>query len=482
MKHYILSLVLILGVCPAFSQRAFEYNASLSGEIATGRLPFWQSVNRYGLVPESNGAALNAGIFSDFNSKHKIRLAYGVSAAGYLSKYENKIFIDQLYTSFQWTKLRLDLGMIHPDTEYNGLSSTNGNIVNSANARTLPGYNLRTEYIFVPLCKEVLSFKFNWGDYTMIDDRFVDRPRLHNKSLFVRIKPHRHLEIILGIEHWAQWAGKSPLYGKQPSSFRDYVRIVCAKEGGQGATVSDSVNALGNHLGREHIRINYLADDYTLTFYHDIPFEDASGTDFRSFPDGTYCFYYGSKHRQSWITDVMYEFYYTKYQSGSLHDRPLTPEEIEQTGLSSSDRKILGGRDNYFNNGEYRSGWTAYGRTIGSPFIIPYQRNQEGFVPGVYNNRIIAHYLGIQGQAFRQIPYKLRLSYTLNYGTYSNPLPEIPRQFSFGLETRLLSNKNLPLDINCGIFGDFGQLFPHTVGLSISFTYKEILIKSHTNQ
>lgn len=80
-------------------------------------------------------------------------------------------------------------------------------------------------------------------------------------------------------------------------------------------------------MGREHLRINYLADNYILSFYHDIPFEDGSGTDFRSFPDGTYCFYYGSKNPEQWISDVIYEFYYTKYQSGSRHDRPATEEE-----------------------------------------------------------------------------------------------------------------------------------------------------------
>ena len=56
--------------------------------------------------------------------------------------------------------------------------------------------------------------------------------------------------MIVGLEHWAQWAGTSPDGGKQPSSFKDYIRIICAKEGGTGASVSDSINALGNHLGR----------------------------------------------------------------------------------------------------------------------------------------------------------------------------------------------------------------------------------------
>ena len=472
-----ISLFLFLFLLFFYTQgqkRSVDYKTSLTGFVASqNTLPFWAINNKHGLIPNGHGALLEVGLFSDFTNRHKIQFAYGVSVAGFLSRPDNHLILDQLYARARWRNLRLDLGMIHPAEEYQGISSTNGNFIRSGNARTFPGYNLNSEYMKVPCTKGILSIKFNWADYMMIDDRYVKDTRLHNKSVFLKIKPHQRWEIIVGLEHWAQWAGTSPDKGKQPSSFHDYLRIICAKEGGIGASVSDSINALGNHLGREHLAINYLADNYTLSFYHDIPFEDGSGTDFRSFPDGTYCFYYGSKKKDQWITDIIYEFYYTKYQSGSRHDRPATPKEMEKQDPKSHfyGRKVLGGCDNYFNNGEYRSGWTLYERVIGSPFMTP---GLSGNITRIINNRVVAHHVGMKGRAWQTTPYKLMLSYSRNYGTYGNPMKK--NQLSGALEITL-PFKNLPFAVETGIYGDLGDLFKDNFGFTIKLSRKGKLLK-----
>lgn len=466
MKKFLGFLFLFWCTVPVFSQtREFQYFSSLSGFLSYGKnLPFWAVSNRYGLVPDGRGGLLEAGLSSDFNPKHTFQLAYGISAAAYISNYDNAVLLDQLYVSGKWKKLRLDLGMIHREIEYNGISFTNGNIIYSGNARTMPGYNLYSDYITIPRTNKILSFKFNWSDYLMPDDRYVRHARLHNKSLFVKIVPVARLEIILGLEHWVQWGGTSSRYGKQPSSLKDYIRIVCGKEGGKGATESDIINALGNHLGREHIRINYRGDEYLISFYHDIPFDDGSGTDFRSFPDGVYALYVGSKEKKRWISDIIYEFNYTKYQSGRYHNPPGHPE------------KVSGGNDNYFNNGEYKSGWTLYGRTIGSPLITPYAPNAQGITLGVCNNRIIGHHIGLRGQAWKKIPYKIMLTYTLNYGLYIKPLPHSPqKQFSFAVETALPHLHKLPFQIHMGIYGDVGEFLPKNIGFSLKLSRKEII-------
>jgi hypothetical protein len=173
----------------------------------------------------------------------------------------------------------------------------------------------------------------------------------------------------------------------------------------------------------------------------------------------------------------MYEFLYTKKQSGSQHDRPATPEELKQQDPNQPfyGKVILGGRDNYFNNGEYRSGWTFHGRTIGIPFMFPQKSNTYNYALGVYNNRIIAHYIGVKGHLFKHLPYQLRLSYSINYGTYDSPLKENPQQFSFGFETQILHKSSLPLQINLGVYGDYGELYKRNLGFSISLTRKGII-------
>ncbi len=448
-------------------KREFDYRASVSGFLSSEKqLPFWAVSNRHGIVPATNGSVLEAGVFSGFASGRTIRFAYGVSAAGQLAEGENNLFIDQLFASAAWRKLQLDLGIVHRETELDGLSSTNGNIIWSGNARSLPGYRLRTAYISIPGTKGVLSFKGSWGDYLMDDKRYVKHTLLHNKSLFLRIVPHRRWEVVFGLEHVAQWGGTSPDYGKQPSSFVDYLRIVAGREGGSAATESDRINVLGNHLGRQHLQVSYTADDYSLSFYHDIPFEDGSGTRFQNFPDGTYTFYYRKRRTGKWIDALLYEFHYTKCQSGKYHDRPRTPEEME--GRDPEDNlKILGGNDNYFNNGMYQSGWTFHGRPLGSPLMTAGMPGENGISPGIFNNRVLGHHIGLKGTAFSRIPYRALLTYTRNYGSYSAPLPDAPQeQFSCGLEA-VLPPCGLPFRIDLGIYGDFGEFSGQNIGVSL---------------
>lgn len=478
MKNILFLLFLFIGMPTVFSQRTIEYKASLSGLVSSRKqLPMWATANRYGVLPENRGGLMQAGVFSGFNPEKKVQTAYGFSGAGFLSQQKNKIFIDELYFCLKWKEIRLDLGMIHPEEEFNGVSAQNGNILESANTRAMPGYNLHTDYIRVPFTGNVLAFKFNYSDYVMTDKRFVDRTRLHHKSFFVRVTPWHRIDLIGGLEHWVQWGGNSPIYGKQPGSLHDYFRVITGRNGGAGSTVSDSVNALGNHLGRRYLRLNFRANTFQLSCYYDNLFEDGQPDHLRSLPDGTYGLYYGNRRETPWVSDVIYELTYTKYQSGRYHDRPATPEEMKKQDPDDHyyGKIILGGNDNDFNNGEYRSGWTYYGRIIGTPFITPRTPNSDGITLGTYNNRVIAHYIGIKGYFARKVPYKLRLSYSLNYGTYSQPLEHTPGQCSFGLEAGILRNVKLPFLVDVGIYGDYGKLYDNNFGVSIRISRNGIV-------
>ncbi|WP_235375048.1 capsule assembly Wzi family protein [Sanguibacteroides justesenii] len=472
MKAILFGIMLLLSFVLCAQKREVGYVGELSGYAGRGGvLPFWMGRDRWGAMPDRAGGVLRLGLFSDFREGRKIQTAYGFSGVGIGEKGNNRVSVDELYASARWRRLRLDIGMIHPDTEYNGVSSTNGDFVQSGNARVNPGYNLRSEYIPLPFIGKVLAFRFSYGDYRMIGKRYAEKVRLHHKSLFLRITPHRRWDIIVGLDHYAQWGGISPDLGKQPSSLKDYIRIVVGSEGGSDASGSAQNNALGNHLGREHLRINYKGDRYTLTFYHDIPFEDGSGTDFRSFPDGIYAFYYGAGNRSGWCTDVIYEFLYTKYQSGPYHDRPATPAEMEKQDPDAPGYgwKKVGGRDDYFLHGEYKSGWTTDGRIIGTPFLLPNPKNKEGFVIGMYNNRVIAHYLGIKGWIAGKVSYLGRFSYSLNYGRYREPFERVKRQCSWGMEVGI-PWRRLPFKTEAGIYGDEGKLLRENVGVMLRLT------------
>jgi len=81
------------------------------------------------------------------------------------------------------------------------------------------------------------------------------------------------------------------------------------------------------------------------------------------------------------------------------------------------------GRDDYFNHGQYRDGWSYLGRTIGTPFIAPQTdlRSNLPLFTYVNNNRIRVVHLGLSGQLVDQLTFLLKTSYSRNAGTYQEP-------------------------------------------------------------
>ena len=134
---------------------------------------------------------------------------------------------------------------------------------------------------------------------------------------------------------------------------------------------------------------------------------------------------------------------------------------------------VLGGRDNYFGNSPYSSGWTHYGRTLGLPLILPAMPNANGVVPTISNTRIRGHHLALAGIVADTVPYKLKATFTENFGTYFLPYENRPWQLSMALEAdvteRILKQ---PLTLSLGVYGDVGKLYQNSVGLTLRLTYR----------
>lgn len=459
-----------------------SWDISVYGSGAKDGMPFWGVTGRRGIMPENlltggnrllagagdnrSGAIglMTAGAEVAYVTRPGIVLTGGLSVAGYGTFDRWDGMLDRLHFGISWKKLHLDLGMKdRASYEFNGLSLTGGDLAYTGNSRNLPGYNLSTDFIYIPWTKRILAFKANFADYIMTDNRYTDNVLLHNEALFLKITPVRALSLTIGLEMWSQWSGTSPVYGKQPSSLNDYFRVVFGQSGGDDATLSDQINILGNHLGRELIRLDWNADRFTLTFQHDIPFDDRSGMRFQNFPDGVNTLNLSFRDRDKWVTDILLEFVSTKSQSGPSHNDPDDPETV------------LGGNDNYFNNGEYRSGWTYYGRTIGLPLFTPMPENGNGHTLGVCNNRVTAWHFGIRGKAARTVPYRFLFTYSRNFGQYSQRLgmfDAAPQQFSLALEGEVPHlGRSLPLSLGIGLYGDFGQVYQDSFGLTIRLSY-----------
>lgn len=470
-------MCLLICVFPVFGQTwNLDIDVSMYGVGATGNsLPFWAVTNKNGIMPDGHGALAAAGTDFRYSSGAGIDVYSGVRLTGSAVPEASRVWncmLNELYAGVGWKKLRLDVGMKDRESLYGGLSLTGGDIVWSGNARALPGYNFQIDYFTVPGTRGIFSIKANYADYRFVSDRYVENAFLHNKSLFFRFRLHRRVHLQLGLEQWSVWGGISPVHGRQPQSFKDYLRVVCGLSGGSDATASDQVNVLGDHRGRELIQVDWTADTFTMSFAHDIPFDDGSGMGFQNFPDGVNTLSFSFNDKDRWVSDILYEFVYTKCQSGPYHDTSLDPSKQDE------EWHILGGNDNYFNNGEYRSGWTNYGKTIGLPLFTPMPAGEDGLVLGVCNNRVVAHHVGVAGRIARRIPYRFKATYSRNYGRYTQ-VPEmkdffetVPEQFSLALEADFPKfSKKFPISLSVGLYGDAGDLYGDNFGIILKLSY-----------
>ena len=482
-------IYIILAFLPLFAQGQ-GWNVDWYGSVrlaGTGGeyMPFWARTGEDGILPVRSSGLMTAGADVSYRYSNGIYFAAGTNLAGALAQKSvlntKPVYgmVDRLYVSGGWKMLHLDVGMKPRQRELSDLTISGGNFVYSRNTRNMPGINAWSDWIYFEKGHWV-GFRGNIAHYQYVDNRYVKGAYVHNKGLALKIALGRKVDISGGLDHWAQWGGNSPKYGRQPVSFIDFYRVLMAQHGGEDATASDRLNVLGNHLGREWARVDWKHERFTMSFQYDKPFEDGSGVRLKNIPDGIWSVQCSFNDREAAVTDIVFEYINTTWQSGPEHDRPATEEEKKNQAEDEAykDRVVLGGCDNYFGNSEYKSGWTNYGRTIGLPLILSAAPGEDGIVLATVNTRLRAFHAGLRGNFAKGIPYSFKGTFSLNYGRYkqsgtsffvSRPW-QLSLAFDLGLK-RFMTN--VPVDLNVGIYGDIGQLYQDSVGLTLKLSYSD---------
>ncbi len=155
------------------------------------------------------------------------------------------------------------------------------------------------------------------------------------------------------------------------------------------------------------------------------------------------------------MSTVVYEYLYTKDQSSPVYwdHTDKIPEQIS-------------GRDDYYNHYIY-SGWQHWGMGIGNPLIISPIYNADGTIM-FKNNRVISHHLGFMGNPINELEYRVLLSYTRSWGTYSYPLDDVMKNVN-GLLEVTYSPKQLPGASGTLSFGmDGGGLLGRSNGVMLT--------------
>ena len=470
-KPLISSILTILSI-PLMAQQkdGFEpdFRLSQTSAISSGKdLPFWMTSNQNGMYALHNSsyfllqAGINRSLDRDTLKKwgytYGANMVYGIAGTSDFQP-------NEYWLGFRFHQLILKAGAQSDPVIYGGLSSTNGNLYRSRNARPVPGVSLSTNgYIPFLFAKKWFSWRFLYEEGILNDKQFVSNAHLHHKNLHLRAALSPSLSLSLGLEHYVFWGGVSPTYGQLPG-WSQYLRYVTGLSGGEGATVNDQMNAAGNQLGSYNLELKKDWQTIKATFYWNHPYEDRSGREFANMPDGLWGIHVATKNRTSFITDVVYEYMNTCNQGGSIapHLAPTSENPNKWTGR---------GIDNYFNHSIYTSGYTHYQRMMGTPFFIPVI-GVDGISKGLSDTRIRYHHLGINGTLGNDFNWKSLITFSQDLGSYKLIYTKPLDVFSF-LAEGSYNGPKLPFSVKGGLAGDYGSRYEHLVGgfLGVEFSF-----------
>ena len=415
-------------------KREIKYTAEAGTIISTnGETPFWLRANQYGIVPnQSPILTLRGSVSSDYKKAitkedqyklSKFDWGYGLNIVGNVGK-ENQFLVSEAYVKAKYGAFEIYAGRRREIFGLVDSTLSSGSYIWSGNALPMPKIQISTPN-FVPLgfTKGFLSFKGNYAHGWFENSRTdVKNFYLHQKSLYFRLgKPDWKFHFYGGFNHQVQWGGtllypdplnQSGIDGKVGSSFSDYINVVTGrslavvgdttKNGG-----NDALNRSGNHLGTLDVGFDVNTNNFSIFCYRQSVYEDGSLAYLSNIYDGLNGISFEFKvphNRNVYVKKVVLEYLNTTSQGGVLGSKETYAR--------------LRGQDDYFNNGVYRNGWIYNNHIIGTPFINQYKDSK---IENISNNRVESFYLGMGLSAF-EIPVNIRVSYTNNYGRYSNPL------------------------------------------------------------
>jgi hypothetical protein len=447
----------------SFSQNSIDH-ASLETTGLTGSkssLPFWFSHNRLGKYSTgSNIQELTEGkLFGNTPLDNKLKLDYGAHMALLFTENGTRAKIIQAYAGLRGRTFTLKAGAFADEEILGGLSSGNGSMVRSLNYRPYPMIRLSTSG-FVPFlfAKGWLQVRAEYDEGLLWDERVVDHPHLHHKSLAFRFLADESFRLTAGMDHYVFWGGTLPDGEKLPQSLKSYFRYVLGKKGSPEFLETDQFNVAGNQLGSFLLTAEKDFENYRVQVRISHPFEDRSGMEFDNVQDNLYTIYWKKKQTGSLFDEFLFEYLYSKHQSGSIH-------RISGPG------KRMRGRDNYFNHGIYATGFSYRGYSMGTPLFSPLVRNEEGIIAGFANNRVSAFHTGAKGYLSGQVGWKAMLTYCRNFGTYDAPYESVQKQV-YSLAELSWKSEKLPCSFSASLAADFGELTQIGVGCSVRWVIK----------
>jgi len=434
---------------PDTARDTLAYRMAISAVASTGSSsPFWIHANEQGHISAAPFSGnITAGIYKPATRPNRwYDYDFGVIMSGRFDTERSTGYFNELYAHVRLYIVDITAG-IHP--LYAGSQDKNlsmGGLLLSGNAQPLPRISIGfDDYIPFPGLFGYMEIKGGLTHGWFVDNSRLDSTKaamgtlLHYKFAGVRIGGSLPINISYEFHHAAQWGGTSPTYGKQSMSWESYKHIFMAGSGGN--SLSDQLNAEGNHIGFQELAVTAKWRSWRITAYWQTIFEDMSAA-FIGYNNRTDGIWGISIHQGEWpfLHSATYEFMNTTGQDGPWHDK---------------DGLTYGGRSDYYNNSCYPQGWTHFGRTIGNPFIRP------------DNNRVRVHHIGLSGDIYG-FRYRVMGSYSRYWGTYR--APQQSDNTSLMVEVKKQVKQAWGLDFGIRLGADIGTRYGNSFGAMLTIS------------
>ncbi len=432
-----------------------SYILESGASLSSGRQsPFWFVCNQFGKQSVNNASGfLSAQITAHEDTSKKIDYTYGLELFDRVDG-ENKFWLHQAYFRVRMQFLYLRVGKCEESYGNQDSILSSGSALWSKNPRPMPKIVIGTnDFVNVPFTKGYLKFNGLLAHGWFGEGGYAKDVYLHHKYINLKLGGNLPVNLTWGLHHYAMWGGVDPVLGPAPNNLDAYWRVFLNRPGNPedpNTSEYDTLNRLGNHLGSRNYAVDIRLRPFKIRVYYQTIFEDNSGFKKHFMRDGLWGIVMRTRESDKIINSVLYERFYTMYQSGRLKpDHNLKSTEV----------------DNYFNHYFYQSGWTYHGFTIGSPLITSPELSTEK-TRGISNNRLIAHHIGISGK-INIVNYRILATWSRNYGTYPMPFSESRHSGSllFQFSNDYSRTKGLEAVLQFGV--DRGEMYGNNMGIGV---------------
>lgn len=489
MKQFGVLLVVLMSIMAAGAQDVSPdtllVSAGVNQTVSSGEhSPFWLAANKQGLSSIDKGFGfVDVGAVKKIDESRRFSWGAGVELA-VPWKFTSDFVIQQLYAEFKYRCLDLSIGSRNYRSDIVDSNLSSGDLVFSGNARPVPQVRAGIfDFEKLHFTKDWVSVKgyISYGKFT--DSRWQEHwaaPKsryekgalLCSRGFTLKGGDENRFPLVFtfGLDMATQFAGtiyNLNLYDssdklidyKMPSGIKAWIKGLIPLPGNDKSNLTEYNNIEGNTIGEWTFSLEWNpSQDWRVKAYWLHMFEDHSMM-LIQFPwkDGLWGVQ-GWLPKNPILSSAVFEFLYSKYQSGSVyHD--ATDEIPEQ----------VSGMDNYYNHGLY-PGWMHWGMGIGNPFSISPIYNSNHILT-FYATRNISYHLGLTGTPIEGLDWRLLLSNTRSWGTYWYPFADVKKMWNFLAEVKWRPAKLKNLECMASVAFDRGDLVGNNFGVMMGLSY-----------